>query len=398
MQPFKKKIVYVTRDAERAQGVPESDDYKIISNDSSRRDSRPLSTAELLQLDSTRKIIGNSGAAVLVFKNNSQIEDICNKNGWELLNPSAALAEKIENKITQVEWLGDLALKYLPAHKIAPTKDLHMSDMCKSSKMVVQWAHGHTGDGTVSIGSAEELRAVQEKFTERPARAMTFVAGPSFTANVVAAKNKIMVGNVSYQITGMAPFTDNPFSTVGNDWGAAHTILADNEIAQIETIAREIGERMRADGWRGLFGVDAIKDEQSGRIFLIEINARQPASATFESQLQSLPRSDLSSTSKSDLSIFEAHLLALLEQPIDQPLIKISDGGQIIQRVTKDTVEVPANAISAMESAGYKTTVYSNVKINSDLLRIRSIHSFVESHGKLNKSGKEIAEIIKQRP
>jgi hypothetical protein len=43
---------------------------------------------------------------------------------------------------------------------------------------------------------------------------------------------------------------------------------------------------MSAQGWRGLFGIDVIKDLERNAIHLIEINARQPASTSFEAKLQ----------------------------------------------------------------------------------------------------------------
>ena len=69
-----------------------------------------------------------------------------------------------------------------------------------------------------------------------------------------------------------------------------------------------------------------ILEEESGRLFLIEINARQPQSATFESQLQQRQ-------APSAITIFEAHLAALLGLELSQmSLIEIQSGAQIIDR------------------------------------------------------------------
>lgn len=419
-----RKIVYVTRDAERALGIDPNPNYMIVAgrelehsipptlksdgfsvtfpksqtegfpfqstNAQSAIDDRHATadnqtndTPHLLELKETKKIINDNEAAVLVFKNNQLIEDICKKNGWQLLNPPAALAEKIENKITQVEWLGDLALKYLPPHRIAQTKDLRFDD----KKTVIQWAHGHTGDGTVLVNSENELRALQAKFPDRLARVTDFVTGPSFTVNVVVGKDKILTGNISYQITGLAPFTDNPFSTVGNDWSATEALLDRSEIEFIEKMSLEVGGRMRESGWRGIFGIDVMKDEELNKIYLIEINARQPASTTFESILQR-------SIEPQGTSIFEAHLLALQDQSVNQPLIEINNGAQVIQRVTKKVKSVPKETICALESAGYQATVYPNTAPNSDLVRIQCKKGIIESHGKLNEQGKEMVEIL----
>src|SRR6185295_8622412 len=135
------------------------------------------------------------------------------EQGWKLLNPPAVLAEKIENKISQISWLGDLA-KYLPPHKVEIMKDIQWA----GEPFILQWAHGHTGEGTVLVRSEADIATLRHKFPDRRTRATSFIYGPSFTVNVVVGHDKILPGNINYQITGAEPFTTNAFSTVGNDW------------------------------------------------------------------------------------------------------------------------------------------------------------------------------------
>ena len=60
-------------------------------------------TYELLARPETEKIIASiknkTDISLLVFKNTPRIEAFCRGKNWKLLNPSAALAETIENKI-----------------------------------------------------------------------------------------------------------------------------------------------------------------------------------------------------------------------------------------------------------------------------------------------------------
>jgi formate-dependent phosphoribosylglycinamide formyltransferase (GAR transformylase) len=196
---------------------------------------------------------------------------------------------------------------------------------------------------------------------------------------------------VSYQITGMPPFTENEFSTVGNDWGIAKKLLTPENVTAIENIVNEIGQKMYADGWRGLFGVDVIRDDASKRMFLIEVNARQPASATFESTLQEKAREK----GVRGLTTFEAHIRALLGLPIDQELIAINDGAQIVQRVTKNVQGVFDDVTGSLKSIGYDVIAYQNTAHNSDLLRIQSSVSIMDSHKAFNSKGKEILNEIK---
>ncbi len=420
----KRKIVYVVRDIERALGMAPCAEYVIVSNrtpyaeiikgrypdfvhlveEEGATEGNTLDTLQLLKSTVVKELMSGPDAALLVFKNNPLIEAITMENGWKLLNPSSALAEKVENKITQVEWLGPLAEQYLPAHTVAPAKEL----VWNKEPLVVQWAHGHTGDGTILVNSANELRALQRKFPDRPARASSFVRGPSFTVNIVVAPDgigtgNILIGNPSYQLTGLPPFTDQPFATVGNDWSMTHSLLSETEIIRIEDMARAIGEKMRADGWRGLFGIDVMRDDDRDAIFLIEINARQPASASFESFLQEENRRQGAIGS----IVFEAHIVALLGEAAtgasardatasndSLPLIPINDGAQIVQRVTEKIRSLPDDAVGSFELAGYTAIPYPNTELGADLLRIQSMRGIMETHGRFNARGKEILKII----
>ncbi len=399
-----KPIIYITRDIERALGMDPSSDYVIVANKTpyaekfaarfpenvwlvnGTPENGVLGTRELIDHPIIKEKLATRPSDILVFKNTARVEEAATKNGLRLLNPRAQLSETVENKMSQVEWLGELGKKYLPHNVIMPAKKLTWT----GEPFIVQWAHGHTGGGTLLINTEAELKAIQEKFPYRITRRTIYVLGPSFTVNAVVAADKILVGNISYQITGIAPFTDNQFSTVGNDWGATHSLLNESEVEFIETMTSDIGKKLNIAGWRGLYGVDIIRDDKTGTIHLIEINARQPASTTFESYLQNENRL----AGVKGITTFEAHLKALLGEKITEPLIPINDGAQIVQRVTKNVKSVPAEKITALESVGYNISIYPNTDLNEDLVRVQSARGIIETHGVFNLRGKEVVEKI----
>lgn len=377
MEKPKNPVFYVTRDRERAEGMAESDTYTIISGEGSR------DTFELLSDPKIQKQIKEKNGSVLVFKNNIQIEALLKEKEIPLLNPSAELAEKVENKITQVAWLGELS-RLLPPHRIELVKNIFWD----KKPFIIQWSHSHTGDGTLLIQKESDLLEIKNKFPEREARVTEFIRGPMFTANIIISGVDILLGNISYQITGTLPFTENPFSTIGNDWSLTHSILTEEHLKEFQTLAALVGSKLLAEGWKGLFGIDVIYDEERDCLFLIEINARQPASTTYESQIQESFRKE----GIEGITIFEAHVAALTNKPITKALVPINDGAQIIQRITKVTTAINTKNL---EKAGYKVITYSNTKINSDLARIQSSLGIMETHNKFNKRGKEIVELLK---
>ncbi len=412
-------LVYVTRDIERALGLLGTPGYFIISNNTPFgqevqaqypenilliESEELLDTSELLKHEETKKFIAKSQPSaraqvegepiVLVFKNTSQIEKICSANNWTVLNPPASLANKVEEKISQVEWLGDLAT-CLPPHGIILCKDI----VWKDTPFILQFNRAHTGTGTMFVENEKQLKDIQTKFPDRPARVTKYIDGPVFTCNIVVGNDAILAGNISYQITGLSPFTDNRFATIGNDWKLPHTLLNETQKQQINDIAQGIGEKMRADGWKGLFGIDVILEESTGELFLIEINARQPASTTYESVLQERIKNQ--ELRIGDVTTFEAHILALLNQPLaDKKLITIEEGAQVIVRNLESRIwnlESITNISSVLKKNGFRTIEYTNTKPGTDRLRIQSEKSCMKTHNAMNELGENIRSTINSK-
>jgi D-alanine-D-alanine ligase-like ATP-grasp enzyme len=178
--------------------------------------------------------------------------------------------------------------------------------------------------------------------------------------------------------------------------------LDENRLARFNEIACEVGEELQKKGWRGLFGIDCIYDIERDNLHLIEVNARQPASTTYESQLQENIRELAPDHFKNCATIFEAHIAALRDTKTSDKsagLIEINDGAQIILRIPtiaelRKTNEEIAEISAELRVQKYIVIEYLNTKSGSDLLRIQSDRGIMESQNKFNARGKEILEIV----
>ncbi len=399
----KNTIIYITRDIERAIGCLTIPSIFIISNETpfakSVQNAYPdrihlidslntLDTHELLAHEETEKFLSTfDSPKILVFKNTSLIEKWCTAKGYTLLNPASKLASSLEEKITQLTTLEKLR-ELMPRYEKKRIEEIQWLD----TPFVLQFNHSHTGSGTDIIGAVKKLDELKNKFPKRESRIAPIIEGPVFTSNIVVGINATLIGNISYQITGIKPFTDSAFATIGNDWGAPYRILNESERTSYDLMAREVASALRNLGWVGLFGIDAIWSTKESRWYLIEINARQPASASYESELQNKIKKD-----ESTLTVLEAHVKALLGEPLDEvTLVKISDGAQIIQRVTKKITSVTQleEASKKLTENNFKVIPYNNTEHNSDLLRIQSTTSIIETDREFTDVGIEIKDII----
>ncbi len=398
-----KPVVYVVRDLERALGLSvATKGYYIISNYTAfanslvngrknillLKENELLDTRDLLSHPKTRKFIGDlKNPNILVFKNTTRLEKLCGKYKYNLLNPSAETSTMVEEKITQVEWLEGLK-KYLPSHEIKIAKDLKWS----GDRFILQFNHAHTGNGTILVEDKKQLQAIQKDFPDRPVRVTKYVDGIMLTNNNVVWGEKVLCGNINVQITGFLPFTTRPFATVGNDWSFPHKLLNAKQKTEYIKMAKAIGEKLVQSNWKGLFGIDVMLEKKTGKLFLIEINARQPASTSFESILQQ-------KINKTGLTTFQAHILALIGQKnVDNKLTVIKDGAQITQKVLLENSKISNNdankLVEQLHKNKFDVFVYDNTEFESDLVRVQSANGILQDENTLNKIGEKIKDLV----
>ena len=309
----KEPLLYITRNKQRALGIEKLlTNYRIITT-------IPLKdTAEIIET-----MVIPKGIAI-VFKNNSKIQRISKEKGIKLLNPDFHLVEKYENKISQYEWLEKIIPKYLPPTIISAPESILFSRLKKEIGLpfISQFNRSHSGEGTQIVKNEEDWTKLKEKFPQRPLRLSRLIKGETFTINVCIWEKHILLGNPSYQITGLREFTDLPFATIGNDWFYANKNLSEKDLKNIGKITKKIGNAMAEDGWKGLFGLDFIRSKEDW--FVVEINARQPASVNLETIFQQ--------KQGDGLTIMTAHLAALLDIPLPNDCLEIQNSIQKLEQ------------------------------------------------------------------
>ena len=268
-------LVYINLDVERAAqldlGAP---GYYIIANNTEYArqlaegrtnivlvdEGRILSSRELLEHPRTEAFLAmvqtqhEKAPGIVVFKNIPQIEAYCTQKGWHLLNPESALIARVEEKISQIEWLGELA-RFLPPHTVSTVKEI----VWPGKPFILQFNASHTGNDTFLIESETGLTELSAKFPERVARTFSYITGSTITSNNVVTPRGTLVGSVSYQITGLAPFTDRPFATVGNDWKLASKLLSVKNAEQFTTIPFAQQRQQAMHFTRGMEGGSAVR-------------------------------------------------------------------------------------------------------------------------------------------
>lgn len=304
-------IFYITNDPERAFG-PEKllENYHIICSDHNQtveylikdkvkvfciekaiglKNTVKRNSNRILNNDFVKKYIDRNSTKgkrnLMVFKIAPSIEKSAYNLGFKILNTSSELNRTFEYKISQYMQFKNWPINF-PKTEVLKLKycDYDLLKEKFGCPFVIQFDRGHTGGGTIFVRNGKILNELVQKFPERIVKVTEFIKGPSFTINACVTRFGIVWGGLSYQITGIAECTTQEGGTVGNDWLFASK-YEEPIRSQVYNYTRLIGEKMKAEGFLGLFGVDFILDEKKENIYVIEVNARQSASIPMHSKL-----------------------------------------------------------------------------------------------------------------
>ncbi len=290
------------------------------------------------------------------FQFNEPAYKIVEKAGGKVLNNHSSLNRIFENKISQYQKLRE-TLVNIPKTIIAEAGKISFAEAESKlgSTIVVQMDVSHTGAGTYFIDGEVEFNILMQKLSGNFLKFSEYIKGDSYTINGCIAGGKIFVAGLQYQITGIPELTLGKGSTVGNDWSYANSL--DNDLKQkVFNQTSCVGEILKANGYRGLFGIDLIIS-RSGDIFVIEINARQTANIPMQTKLELLHN-------QTPLSLL--HLAEFLEIPIDiDPKKEINNlfGSQVFLRAKENF------KINHMAKSGIYRLQSDNSAINWDTLQ-----------------------------
>lgn len=400
-------LVYVVKDIERAVGAFPLNYYIITTNSHLahiyksthpekvfivKPTTQVLNTFTLLQHPDTHDAIKEiqklhgTQPDVVVFLNSERIRSYAESCGLKVANPSPSQSEKIEHKIKLIEWLQE-DVDLLPSHRMGKLSELEPFKY----PFILQWGVGHTGNNTETITDSTAFQNYVQKFPDRKARITQIIDGPTITVNLVTDNKVTHCGSPSYQITGLRPWTDTDWSTVGNDWALGSRLVHEYGEIHFKRLVKGIAERMSNSGWHGLYGLDIIIDptaEPEHRFKLIEINARQTASTTFESELARTQFPDM-------LTLFDLHIEALRStepRNTTRPHIlkfmpELKHGAQLVQRITRDRAHTPHIPHLTDHMYTWNIITYDNKVHLEDMIRVQTHGSFMVEHNKLSPEG-----------
>ncbi|MCS7317900.1 MAG: ATP-grasp domain-containing protein [Candidatus Dojkabacteria bacterium] len=304
-----KPLIYISKDIERSIGLENYlENYHQICAERSYiytilkekkynvylienlKDMNTLSIVNSEEFNSILKTITRDGSFyAMLFQFNEPAKLNLEKNSGIVLNNSAVLNRKFENKINISAILQQHQIQE-PTNFVGNVGELSYEDIRKKLSLkdnqafVIQTPFSHTGTGTYFIYSQEEWEEVKQKLFGNKVKFSTKITGETYTLNGCIYKNQVFFDSIQYQITGEKDLTINSGTTVGNDWQYSKKLNINVQKKIIE-ILRKIANILISNGYKGLFGIDLIVTDNDD-IYVLEINARQTANVSMETKLQ----------------------------------------------------------------------------------------------------------------
>jgi hypothetical protein len=149
--------------------------------------------------------------------------------------------------------------------------------------LLIQFDRGWAGSTSYFIRNRKQLEDLKVRYPVKKVKVVRFVKGKTILNNACIFQDQVIVGLPAQQINALRGFTSLPGATCGRQWPAN---LEEGQKKEIDNLTRKTGKLMVNFGYRGYFGLDFIVEDETGKIYLSENNARLTASAPFFSKLE----------------------------------------------------------------------------------------------------------------
>jgi hypothetical protein len=168
--------------------------------------------------------------------------------------------------------------------------------------LVIQTPYGDSGQTTFFVSSEDDWKQDEKKIVGHDLKVMTRIDPRECAIEGVITRHGTLVGPLMAELTGFPELTPYDGGWCGND------VFPDVLTEQQRLLARQrtfaMGERLRAEGYRGYFELDFLADANSGEMFLGELNPRVTGASSI---------TNVTAVAYGDMPLFLFHLLEFMD-------------------------------------------------------------------------------------
>ena len=277
-----------------------------------------------------------------------ETERLAKEIGCKIWFPRAKLRNRVDNKIETVRIGNKAGVPSVP-NVLAQVNDYRqlrqIADKAGLGKqLVLQSAYGDSGHTTFFIGSEGDFRRHEHEIVgQGEIKIMKRLKCRGSAIEACATKAGTIVGPLMTELVGFGELTPYKGGWCGNE------IFANAFSQQIRDQARDytfrFGEQLKKEGYRGYFELDFLIDQDSGQIYLGELNPRITGASSMTNH---------AAFAHADAPLFLFHLLEFSDVPFELDIDELNarwadpdniDGwSQLVIKHTEDSVDVVTDA------------------------------------------------------
>lgn len=251
---------------------------------------------------------GKGTAAFLMFDEHT--EEICEQLGLRVAFPPAKLRSRMDNKIETVRIGNKVGVPSVPNVLSKVDNYEHLVEVCQplgTNDLVIQSAFGDSGHTTYFVSNEDEYYKYAEEIeAESEVKIMKRINCRGSAIEACTTRCGTVVGPLMTELVGFKSLTPYKGGWCGNE------MFAGAFTQEVQDKAREYtfkyGEALREEGYRGYFELDFLIDNESGEVYLGELNPRVTGASSL---------TNVAAFAHSDVPLFLFHLLEFSDQDFD---------------------------------------------------------------------------------
>jgi hypothetical protein len=226
-----------------------------------------------------------AGGKVLFLMFDEETERLATRLGLEVCFPRARLRHHLDNKLTTTRLANEAGVASVP-HVLARVESyaaLRRAARDLGTDLVVQLPHGDSGTTTYFISSAADFRSHAGAIAAAPeVKVMRRIRCRPLTIEGCVTRHGTLVGPLMAELTGFATLTPYRGGWCGNE--LAPECLGPDLRRQAQQATIALGCQLWQVGYRGYFGLDYLFDQDTGALYLGELNPRITGATPLTSQ------------------------------------------------------------------------------------------------------------------
>lgn len=234
-----------------------------------------------------------------------ETEEICRELDYELILPPDSLRRHLDSKIVTTRLGEEAGAPSVPNVLGRADSYDELTALATAaglgSDLVVQTPYGDSGKTTFFITSRADWDRDRDNIVGEELKIMKRINNHAVAVEAVNTRHGTVVGPFMTDLTGYPELTPYRGGWCGND--LFPEALSEAHRATAIRHVQRLGDRLRAEGYRGFFEVDVLVDLDSDEVYLGELNPRISGASSM---------TNVTAGAYADIPLFLFHLLEFM--------------------------------------------------------------------------------------